>query len=264
MSAQIQSLQDQVNELYGQLTALRGGAPAPYPMQQSLPPEASTSYRNVASPSQSRGSHTQFGASSGNQYNFDVAKSSLQTMGITETEMANEGVGNDIDPALGAPAQQQAPMAPMVTQFQKDPLWQFSKGEATRLCKVYDEEMGTMYPLFDMEKTINNAQLLLTFTESAARNGLMRKDKPGFEAIGGHDANIIKMIFANALMIEEYGQSQLAEQFYDSCREQIQRGATGPPELKSLILLVMAVSVRVRIYLTSLMTALGRIQLPTR
>lgn len=242
MSAQIQSLQDQVNDLYGQLSALRGGAPAPYSMQHALPQEAPTSYRNAVSPSQSRGTHTQFQGPTSNQYNFNVAKSSLQTMGISESEVADDGVGNDIDPALGAPVQQQAPMAPMVTQFQKDPLWQLSKAEAIRLCRVYDEEMGTMYPLFDMEKMINHAQLLFTFTESAARNGLMRRDKPGFEAIQGRDANIVKMILANALTIEEYGRSQLGKEIYDSCREQIESRLTGPVEMRGLILLVMAVS----------------------
>ena len=264
MNAQIQSLQEQVNDLYGQLHALRGGAPAPYSMQHSLPQESPASYRSAISPSQPRGTHPQFQGHTSNQYNFDVAKSSLQTMGIAETEVADEGVGNDIDPALGAPVQQQAPMAPMVTQFQKDPLWHLSKGEAIRLCKVYDEEMGTMYPLLDMEMTINNAKLLFTFTESAARNGLMRRDKPGFEAIGGPDANIVKMILANALTIEGYGQSQLGKALYESCREQIESRLTGPVEIKSLILLVMAVSEVAHISWTLLMIISGRIQFPAR
>lgn len=264
MSAHIQSLQDQVNDLYGQLSALRGGAPAPYPIQHSLPQEAPASYRNAVSPSQSRGTHTQLQGPTSTQYNFDVAKSSLQTMGITESEVANEGVGNEIDPALGAPVQQQAPMAPMVTQFPKDPLWHLSKGEAMRLCKVYAEEMGTMYPLFDMEKAINHAQLLFTFTESAARSGLMRRDRPGLEEIKGHDANIIKMILANALMIEEYGQSQLGKQLYESCCEQIEGRVNGPVEIKGLILLVMAVSSRTRISPPLLMTISGRVQLSAR
>ena len=241
MNAQIQSLQEQVSDLYGQLNALRGGAPAPYSMQHAIPQESSTSYRNAISPSQSQGTHPQFQGHTSNQYNFDVAKSSLQTMGIAEPEAADEGVESDIDPALGAPVQQQAPMAPMVTQFQKDPLWQLSKDEAIRLCKVYDEEMGTMFPVLDMGKTITHATLLFTFTESALRNGLMRRDKPGLEAIGGHDVNIVKMILANALTIEEYGQSQLGKALYESCREQIETRLSGPVEVKDLTLLVMVV-----------------------
>ena len=243
MNAQIQSLQEQVNELYGQLNALRGGATAPYPMQQLPPPgESSASYRNPMSPSQPRGSHPQFQGHTSNQYNFDVAKSSLQTMGISEPEAADEGVGNEIDPALGAPIRQQAPMAPMVTQVQKDPLWQLSRDEAIRLCKVYDEEMGMMHPLIDMGKTMEQASLFFSFTESAARTGLFRRDKPGKGFMGGHDVNIIKMILANALTIEEYGRSALGQALYDSCREQIENRLSGPIEIKGLVLLVMVVS----------------------
>ena len=240
MNAQIQSLQDQVNDLYGQLSALRGGAPAPSYVQHGMPQESSTSYRS-AEPQQARGGHAQYQGHTSNQYNFEVAKSSLQTMGIAEPETGDDGAGGEIDPALGVPIQHQAPMAPMVTQFQKDPLWQLSKGEALRLCRIYDEELGQMYPLLDMEKTINHASLLFTFTEAAARNGLLRRDKPGLEAMGGKNVNIVKLILANALMIEEYGCSELGRALYESCREQVESKLTGPIEIKDLVLLVMVV-----------------------
>ena len=243
MNAQIQSLQEQVNDLYGQLSAIRGGAPAPYPVQHSIPQESSTSYRTSV-PRQARGEHAQYQGHTSNQYNFEVAKSSLQTMGIAEPETGDDGVGGEIDPALGSPIQHQAPMAPMVTQFQKDPLWQLSKGEAVRLCRVYDEELGTMYPLLDMEKTINHASLLFTFTEAAARSGLLRRDKPGLEQMGGQMVNLIKLILANALMIEQSGRSELGSALYESCHEEIESKLSGPVEIKDLVLLVMVVRLR--------------------
>jgi hypothetical protein len=100
-----------------------------------------------------------------------------------------------------------------------------------------------MYPLLDMEKTINHATLLFTFTEAAARNGLLRRDRPGLEAMGGPNVNIVKLILANALMIEEYGQSELGRALYESCRDQVESKLSGPVEIKDLVLLVMVVRI---------------------
>lgn len=245
MNAQIQSLQEQVNDLYHHLQALRGGhASAPYPpaMHSNMGPnESPSTYRGAISPSQSRGSHPQYQGPTSSAYNFDVAKSSLQTMGIAEPEVADEGGPGEIDPALGAPHQQQVAMAPMVTDPQKDPLWQLHKDEAIRLCKVYDEEMGIMYPMLDMDKTINQTSSLFSFTESAKRTGLLREDLPGTDAMGGHDIEIIKMVLASALTVEAYGQSELGRAFYESCRGAFESRLSGPVEIKGLILLVLVV-----------------------
>jgi hypothetical protein len=118
MNAQIQSLQEQVNDLYAQLSAIRGGGPGPYPQQHVSPQDSSASYRNTV-PQQARGGHAQYQGHTSNQYNFEVAKSSLQTMGIAEPETGDDGVGGEIDPALGSPIQHQAPLAPMVTNLRR-------------------------------------------------------------------------------------------------------------------------------------------------
>lgn len=240
MNAHIQSLQDQVNELYASLNAIRGGQ-GQYPIHPALSqPESSGTYRNTMSPSHTRGSHPQFQGPTSSAYNFDIAKSSLQTMGVTEPEVVEEG-SHDIDPALGAPHQQHAPMAPMITQSHKDPLWQMSKDDAIRLCKVYDEEMGIMYPMLDMEKTIAHAKMLFTFTEAAVRTGLIHQDLPGADKLGNIDVNILKMVLATALTLEGFGQSDLGRMLYESCREAFESSLSGPVEIKGLILLVIVV-----------------------
>ena len=242
MSAQIQALQEQVNDLYSHISALRGihvSYPGPTDLGQN---EASASYRSDVSPSRSRGAHTQFQGPTSSAYNFDVAKSSLQTMGIAEPDMPEEGGGVDIDPALGAPHQQQAPMAPMVTQGYKDPLFQLKKDEAIRLCKVYDEEMGIMYPMLDMEKLIPRTALLFDFVESALRTGLINPAMPGEDRVRGHEADIIRMVLATALTVEGHGQSELGKAICKSCREAFEGIVSEPADVKGLILLVLVVS----------------------
>jgi hypothetical protein len=36
----------------------------------------------------------------------------------------------------------------------RDPLWSFTKEEMIRLCRVYEEEMGLMYPVVNIEEVI--------------------------------------------------------------------------------------------------------------
>jgi hypothetical protein len=47
--------------------------------------------------------------------------------------------------------------------------------EAIRLCRVYEEEMGIMYPMLDIDKIVRQATLLFTSMESATRTGLAQR-----------------------------------------------------------------------------------------
>ena len=243
MNAHIQALQQQINDLYGHLNALRNGQ-SPFPMHPSLThTESPASFRSNLSPPQSRASHPQFQGPTSSAFNLDVAKSSLQTMGIsTQPELQDDGGSGDIDPALDAPAiQHLAPVAAMVTAPHKDPLWQLSKDDAIRLCKIYDEDIGMMYPMLDIEKILRHAEMLFNFVESAARTGLMNRDRAGADMLEGNDINILKMVLASALVAEGGGQSPLGRAIYESCREAFECKLTGPVEIKGLILLVIVV-----------------------
>jgi hypothetical protein len=44
-----------------------------------------------------------------------------------------------------------------------------------RLCKVYEEEVGIMYPVVDITKVISQANLLYTFMEAATRTGFAQR-----------------------------------------------------------------------------------------
>ena len=208
MNAHIQALQQQVNDLYAHLNALRNGQ-SPFPMHPSLAhAESPAPYRSNMSPPQPRASHPQFQGPTSSAFNLDVAKSSLQTMGITTQSEAQDDAGSgDIDPALnGSTTQHQAPVAAMATASHKDPLWQLSKDEAIRLCKIYDEDIGMMYPMLDIVKLLEHTETLFGFIESAVRTGLMNRDLAGADALEGNDINILKMVLASALVAEGGGE----------------------------------------------------------
>ena len=252
MTAHIQSLQEQVNNLYSNLEALRGGQgyiTQPNHVQDSFPlhpalvhTDTSGPYRHASSPSHARGSQPRFQGPTSSAFSFDVARSSLQTMGIAAPELQEDGGFNDdaMDPRV-SPRQLQAPLASMMVHPNKDPLWKIGKEEAIRLCRVYEEEMGIMYPIIDMEKTISQANLLFTFTEAAARTGLMNRTMSGSDRLANNDVDILKMVLALALIAEGDGQSDLGRMLYESCREAFERRVSGPVEIKGLILLVLVV-----------------------
>lgn len=249
MTAHIHSLQDQVNHLYAGLDALRNGQPFPIPTQshESYPIHPALSqpdpYRNNVPP-QSHETQPHYQGPTSSAFSFDVARSSLQTMGITSPEM-QEGVFNDGEPTpRGSPQQLRAPTAPtapMAIHPNKDPLWKIGKEEALRLCRVYEEEMGLMYPMLDMEKTLTQANMLFRFTEAATKSSLMNPNMPGPDKLGNNDVYILKMVLATALIVEGEGQSDLGRELYESCREAIEGRLSGPVKIKGLILLVLVV-----------------------
>ena len=257
MSAHIQSLQEQVNNLYANLEALRNGQgyiAQPNHAQESFPlhpdlvhSESSGPYRHGSSPSQAHGSQPRFQGPTSSAFSFDVARSSLQTMGIAPPEMQEEGGynGDEMIPR-GSPHQLHAPTASMTSMTvhpNKDPLWKIGKEEAIRLCRVYEEEMGIMYPIIDMERTITQADILFDFTESAARTGLVNRALPGPDRLANNDVDILKMVLAVALIVEGEGQSDLGRMLYESCREAFEGRLSGPVEIQGLILLVLVVGI---------------------
>lgn len=251
MNANIQALQEQVDSLYSNLNALRTNPESNGPLQhghESYPrpsslsrPTSRSSFQNSMSPSQPRGKHPRFQGPTSSAFNFDVANSSLQTMGITEADLPGEGVLNYEETPLNSPSQQQPVVTSIVTPpSPKDPIWKVGKEEAIRLCGVYEEEIGITYPMFDIEKIINRANILFTFNESATRTGLM-KCLPGLENLDTDEINILKIILATTLTVEGSGQSELGRMLFDSVRETSESKLWEPVEIRGLILLVVVV-----------------------
>lgn len=169
-------------------------------------------------------------------FGFDLAKSSLQRRGIFErTNAADEG---DL-------AQEPSPLASPLSSHRDlevrqavDPLWSLPKAEALRLCQVYEEEMGIMYPVLELPELLDQVNLLYGVKdhtiEPEAQSHAQR-------SLDREDVYILRLVFACALTAEASGRSEQAIALFDSVREVQDNCVWGPPEIKSIIFLTLVV-----------------------
>lgn len=263
MSNHIASLQAQVNDLYENLTTLRsqlGQDSHPQQQQQQQhavidpslqqqgyapryqsfsgaqaspgAPTASMTPNHVRNNSQSK--QASFRGPTSSDFNFGVAKSSLQTMGITGDGVGEGALTGDATPS-GTPPPQSAPLHPG-----KDPIWAIPQDEALRLCRVYEEEMGLMYPVVDISEVIGHATRLYRFIESAARTGLMQGALPGADSIEDEDTNILKLIMAITLTVEGTGRSDVGRRLFEYVQPTVDRLLLGNVGVKGLRLMTLA------------------------
>ena len=175
-------------------------------------------------------------------FNFDVANSSLQTMGITQPDYPiDEALTLPEEPSITSPTPSRVPTAQMAKVCTEDPLWSLTREEAIRLCRLYDEEMGMMYPMIDIEKTIKKANRLFQFMESAKRTGLLNDQRERGDSFSDSDSNILKMVLAAALTVEGGGQSELGRRFFMSARSSLEFAMWQSVDIKGLIVLVIIV-----------------------
>ncbi|QIX01738.1 hypothetical protein AMS68_007255 [Peltaster fructicola] len=261
MSNHVASLQDQVNTLYDNLSSLRAqlghSVPAPQaPMQQpqysqsssidpSLQAQSYTQHpaayqtdgQEQSRPKSQPQSQQSFRGLTSADFNFGVAKSSLQTMGINA-----QGV-EEVDD--GAAALTEEPGQAQVAQLyesmhgDKDPIWTITRQEALRLCQVYEEETSTLYPVVDVSKVTAYVNKLYQFLEAMHRTGLMQQGLPGPDAVDDEDTNILKLVLAIALTIENGGRSELGTRLFERVQPAIDNSLLGNVNIKGIRLLVM-------------------------
>lgn len=250
MKSHIDTLQDQVNTLFTNLNSLchekqsespafeasnysRDASRSLSVSQSSLPP--------IQPPNKPRMNHPRFRGPTSSAFSFDVAKSSLQTMGITQPEdtLHEEYPTRDATP-VGSPLTRAPSSIPIHPA--KDPLWNINRDDAIRLCRVYEEEVGLMYPFLDIEKIIGQVNLLYTFLEAATRTGLTRRAMPGPDSLTDDETNILKMILAVSLLVEGSGRSDLGKRLFETVRPTVEMRLWQPADMNTLKLVSLAVS----------------------
>lgn len=261
MNNHIQSLQQQVDTLYSNLSSLRnhidmngmpqgmgGSSGSPYnqqgPYQRPMSIGSGGGYGQPPPPTQRvTPKHPEFRGPTSAVFNLGVAKSSLQHMGITGGEEDHEQglTTQDGTPSMTPPPMIQ-PDLPKPLHADKDAIWSLSKDEAVRLIHVWQDEMGTMYPVVDIDKLVRHTNLLFTFMEAARRSGLMEAGLPGADAIHDDQTNSLKLIVAIALTLEASGKSDLGRRLWDCVKSPIEVISFNPPDVKGLQMLVLAVS----------------------
>jgi hypothetical protein len=259
MSAHIGDLQQQVDSLVANMNQLKhqvemqavNSNPLGPPMgSQPYSRSMSIGHSTMIGPSPthmrsgSSSKHPRFHGPTSNTFNVGVAKSSLKTMGITGPEdVEDEGMMTQDATPMGSPGPAANTALPKaVLHPDKDPIWSITKHEALRLVHLWQEEMGMMYPFLDIDKVVRHAERLFTFTEAAARAGLMQGLLHGADAIEDDQTNILKMMLAIALTLEGTGKDPLGERLYNNVLRKVQMALSAPVELKNIQLLTTSVS----------------------
>lgn len=245
MKDQITALQDQVNTLFTSMSDLRSHKPPiESPNYQNYPgnvPQPVMTPMTSGMPKPPPRRHPRFHGPTSSAFNFDVARSILQNMGITQVE---DGLPDDLTTAhatpAGSPPTQAAPALPAIHPT-KDPIWAIKREEAIRLCHVYEEEIGIMYPLVEIEKVTHQANLLYNFMEAATRSGFAQRGLPGTDALQDDDTNLLKMILATTLVVEGSGQSELGQHLFLSVKPVYEAKLWEPMDIKTIQLYGMVV-----------------------
>ena len=227
MNAHLTSLQDQVNHLYANLNALRSGPAAandglsyPPPPSES-PVSRSISHPSVAHPQSPTAGHrsgktSTFRGPTSSFYHLNVAKNTLQNMGYQDLKDSNDNlVPQDASPRSSPIALKPLAIGP-TSHPTRDPLWSLNKDEVVRLCRVYEENLGDLYPVVNMEQMIIHGTNLYEYVDSAMRNGLAAPNAG--QEINDDQSNILKMVLACALTAESNGDSELGRRLFDSVR----------------------------------------------
>lgn len=189
--------------------------------------------------SQSRDKRLRFQGPTSTAFNINVAHSSLQNMGITDVKISDD-LGVTADGSLyKSSVQRRSLPGTVLVPPPDDPLWKVGNDEAIRLCQVYEEEIGMMLPMLDMEKMIIKANLLYSL-ETASQPDLANH-LSSIVSLDCDDMNILKIIIATSLMLEGSGESELGKMIFESIRGACEIRLWDPINIKGLILLVIAV-----------------------
>jgi hypothetical protein len=241
MKEQIGTLQDQVNTLFTKLNELSSyETPLDAVPFGSFPTERSRTgpvSEQPSAPSPPQPRHPQFHGPTSSAFNFDVAQLSLRDMGLASNE---NPIHDDLAPN-SAPAESTQPNPRHTASTRlpamhptKDPIWSINREEAIRLCRVYEEEIGLMYPFVNINKIISQTNLLYKFLEAATRTGFAQTQMAGSDSLQDEDSLNLKIILATTLVLEGGGQSELGRQLFETVKPIYHVKSLEPASVKSI------------------------------
>ncbi|KAI1632931.1 hypothetical protein F4809DRAFT_625385 [Biscogniauxia mediterranea] len=239
MARQVSQLQEQVETLFSSMNALRSEAlrlapiqdrslPVP-PSASSTPSSTSMTIASLHRPDLPQLRQPGFRGPTSTRFSLDVAKNTLHKMGY-----GNTGDCIDLDgsvhetPTTSPRITQQVVPSPYNTRPPPDPLWEFDKDELIRLCRVYEEEVGIMWPIVRIESIINHAKSVGAWIEAAKNNAFV----PPLGSDGtfsDHNSILLKVVVCNGLLVEEHGNSEKAERLFESIKPITNRMLSSDP-----------------------------------
>ncbi|RAO68366.1 uncharacterized protein BHQ10_004378 [Talaromyces amestolkiae] len=257
---QISKMQTQIDSLTGTVESFNSAAP-PSPKRRRLSRATISGPANNLKSERSQSSSTtekiSFHGLTTSSFNFGIARQTLRSRGITEVGGGVSGSDDVDDYSLshGGVLEENAvstrdasPMpSPSITPHRDDhhhqrssstidPLWGINREEAIRLCHVYEEEMGIMYPVINIETAISQVNALYNhLSPLSSSNELATKEEP----LSDDDINILKLVFACALTAEANGNSDLAMRIFRGVRDVASDVIWQPPNIKRLIFITL-------------------------
>lgn len=227
-------MQDQITQLSASIRSIAGSEHSPGGVSTTGTCGQLLAQRSPRRLSTTR--ETSFQGPTTSAFSFDLAKSSLQRRGIVErAEAGDEGDMTQEPSPLGSPS---APNEKIETRQTLDPLWMLPKAEALRLCQVYEEEMGIMYPVLELTEILDQVHLL--YGPMGRALGPTRQPD-GQNGLAREDVHILRVVFACALTAEASGRSEQAIAIFDSLREVQDNCVWGPPKFKNIVFLTLVV-----------------------
>lgn len=260
MNAQIAALQNQVDALFTNVTNLHAEF-ASRPHNPALDPslEAASydqhelvSQQRERSKSQNGPRAPTFRGPMSNSYSFDVAKSSLHTMGISpEPQIQDEDRPDTDDPTpMTSPRIPNTSGLPVPTFMSrprgtqrpdKDPIWSVSETEALRLVKVYEDEMHEMYPLVSLPQLRMHIKSVYRVMGAFLKHSFVMLDMPGADAISDEDTNVLKLVLAVSLTAEGKGESEIGRRLFECVQPHVDALLLGDAGVKAIRILVLVV-----------------------
>ncbi|OKL61870.1 hypothetical protein UA08_02507 [Talaromyces atroroseus] len=252
---QIQKMQTQIDTLTGTVESFNSTNPASSPPLSSAQKQtlqgtiSSLQSKNLSSSSTTTtttGENISYHGLTTSSFNFDIAQQTLRSRGITEAGKSASD-SDDEEEEDNGPSPMPAPsLSPRRDRHHHrrssiDPLWGINRDEAIRLFRIYDEEMGIMYPILDPETIINQINTLYThlrpFSEAAAAQ--TSKQEQQQQPLSDEDINILKLVFACALTAEANGKSELAMSIFRGVRDVASHLVWKRPSIKRLVIITL-------------------------
>ncbi|KAI1341049.1 hypothetical protein F5Y15DRAFT_376785 [Xylariaceae sp. FL0016] len=236
MATQVTQLQEQVETLFNSMNALRSEALRLAPIQDRvlpLPSASSTpSSTSMTIPPFHKADLPQYRAPgfrgpTSTRFSLDVAKNTLHKMGYSQPGDGTEADGS----AQGTPAASPKILPQSAVSPQKpppDPLWEFDKDDMLRLCRVYEEEVGLMYPVVRIESVTKHARIMVSFMEAAKSNGLV----PSYgqdHGMSSLDTILLRVVLCTALHVEEHGNSEKAHVMFEHIKPTLDKMLSSDP-----------------------------------
>jgi hypothetical protein len=185
-----------------------------------------------------RSRHPQYMGHTSSSYTFEVAKNSLEGVGIQAGTNSSSNHSS---------TQVRTPSTPNQIPYARDLLYKIPPNEAIQLIEKYEEESGTIYPFLDVKLVLRTAREFYSMN----RGPSLLTDCNEENAFSGGILDIVKLTIAVALVIEAGGATALSTELLESVESGF-RGRFCGLSVEILEIQVLTLMVRVHQYSRSL------------